>query len=317
MKFAALIFVSILLLVAVAASPSAPQQVPSPKDVVAPTTYVSLDPVGRGSAFQIAVVLKIRPGFHVNAREKSEDYLIATDLRADAPPVFNWAMSLIPKGALHTFTFSKKPLNVYEDTISLRLPVTALANAPLGAQHIPLKLRYQACSTEICLPPVTLLFGCERHGSGIRFRVQAHSPRTLSSKVTPRSSLRISRCCPSRRSGRLQNLTRSPYILLCRRAPSGFCDNLPMSQTARSFRIWFILPAVLLAVILFAGGILFRRVRHMDNFVRLWVIRSLSQQFEGRVELRAVHVTGFPQLGVTGEDLAICISTAVTPTFRR
>jgi AsmA-like C-terminal region len=43
----------------------------------------------------------------------------------------------------------------------------------------------------------------------------------------------------------------------------------------------------------------------MDNFVRLWVIRSLSQQFEGRVELRAVHVTGFPQLGVTGEDLAI------------
>ena len=43
----------------------------------------------------------------------------------------------------------------------------------------------------------------------------------------------------------------------------------------------------------------------MDNFVRLWVIRSLSQQFDGRVELRAVHVTGLPELGVTGEDLAI------------
>jgi AsmA-like C-terminal region len=78
-----------------------------------------------------------------------------------------------------------------------------------------------------------------------------------------------------------------------------------MSQTGGSFRIWFILPAVLLAVILFAGGVFFWRTRHMDNFVRLWVIRSLSQQFEGRVELRAVHVTGFPQLGVTGEDLAI------------
>jgi hypothetical protein len=60
-----------------------------------------------------------------------------------------------------------------------------------------------------------------------------------------------------------------------------------------------------LAVILFAGGILFWRARHMDNFVRLWVIRSLSQQFEGSVELGAVHVTGFPRLGVTGEDLAI------------
>jgi hypothetical protein len=156
MKFAAVIFVSILLLVAVAALPSAPQQVPSPKDVVAPTTYVSLDPVGRGSQFQIAVVLKIRPGFHVNAREKSEDYLIATDLRADAPAGFQLGEVSYPKGVLHTFAFSKKPLNVYEDTITLRLPVIALPSAPLGALRLPLKLRYQACSTEICLPPVTL-----------------------------------------------------------------------------------------------------------------------------------------------------------------
>jgi hypothetical protein len=156
MKFAAIILVSILLLVAVAALPSAQQQVPSPKDVVAPTTYVSLDPVGRGSAFQIAVVLKIRPGFHINAREKSEDYLIATDLRTDAPAGFQLGEVSYPKGALHSFTFSKKPLNVYEDTITLRLPVTALTSAPLGAQHIAMKLRYQACSTEICLPPVTL-----------------------------------------------------------------------------------------------------------------------------------------------------------------
>ena len=29
-------------------------------------------------------------------------------------------------------------------------------DAPTGAQHIPLKLRYQACNNEVCLPPVTL-----------------------------------------------------------------------------------------------------------------------------------------------------------------
>jgi Disulphide bond corrector protein DsbC len=156
MKYIAAIFASVLLLAGIAALPSAPQQVPSPKDVVAPTIYASLDPVGRGSQFQLAVVLKIRPGFHINAREKSEDYLIATDLRADVPPGFQLGDVSYPKGALHSFSFSKKPLNVYEDTITLRVPVTALPSAPLGAQHIPLKLRYQACSTEICLPPVTL-----------------------------------------------------------------------------------------------------------------------------------------------------------------
>ncbi|MGH9743248.1 MAG: protein-disulfide reductase DsbD domain-containing protein, partial [Candidatus Acidiferrum sp.] len=68
-----------------------------------------------------------------------------------------------PKGALHTFAFSKTPLNVYEGTITLRLPVTALPSALLGAQKIPLKLRYQACSMEICLPPVTLSLDAAFH----------------------------------------------------------------------------------------------------------------------------------------------------------
>jgi hypothetical protein len=40
--------------------------------------------------------------------------------------------------------------------VILRMPITALASASLGEQHIPLKLRYQACSSELCLPPVTL-----------------------------------------------------------------------------------------------------------------------------------------------------------------
>jgi hypothetical protein len=131
-------------------------QVPSGRDVVKPETYVSLDPAGRGSSFQIAVVMKIRPGFHVNAREKSEDYLIATDLKAALPAGFSSGEVSYPKGKLEKFAFSKTPLNVYQGTVILRMPVTALAGAPLGEQHIPLKLRYQACSTELCLPPVTL-----------------------------------------------------------------------------------------------------------------------------------------------------------------
>jgi hypothetical protein len=131
-------------------------QVPSGRDVVKPEVYASLDPAGRGSSFQIAVVMKIRPGFHVNAREKSEEYLIATDLKAELPAGFSNGEVSYPKGKLENFSFSKKPLNVYQDTVILRLPVTALASAPLGEQHIALKLRYQACSTELCLPPATL-----------------------------------------------------------------------------------------------------------------------------------------------------------------
>jgi thiol:disulfide interchange protein len=155
-RAAAAVFFAAILGLGLTFPPAATSQVPSGREVVKPEIYASLDPVGRGSSFQIAVVMKIRPGFHVNAREKSEDYLIATDLKADLPAGFRSGEAVYPKGKLEHFTFSKKPLNVYQDTIVLRMPVTALAGAPLGEQHIPLKLRYQACSTELCLPPVTI-----------------------------------------------------------------------------------------------------------------------------------------------------------------
>lgn len=156
MRFATAVFLVAVLAVWGALAPATNSQVPSGRDVVKPEVYASLDPAGRGSSFQIAVVMKIRPGFHVNAREKSEEYLIATDLKAELPAGFSSGDVLYPKGKLEKFTFSKKPLNVYQETVILRMPLTALANAPLGEQHIPLKLRYQACSSELCLPPVTI-----------------------------------------------------------------------------------------------------------------------------------------------------------------
>jgi hypothetical protein len=151
------IVIASFLLIILAALPSAHPQIPSGREVVAPSAYVSLEPVARGSSFHLAVVLKIRPGFHINARKPSAEYLIPTDLRANLPAGFksNGEISY-PQGELRTFAFSKTPLNVYEDKVVLRVPLAAQPDAPLGAQHIPLKLRYQACNNEVCLPPVTL-----------------------------------------------------------------------------------------------------------------------------------------------------------------
>ena len=156
MKVAAAILGSILLVIVVAALPSVPAQMPSGRDVVAPAAYASLDPIGRGSAFQLAVVLKIREGFHINARQPSADYLIPTDVRADLPAGFKAGDVSYPKGELRNFSFSKEPLNVYEDKAVIRMAFSALPAAPLGALHIPLKVHYQASSTDACLPPTTL-----------------------------------------------------------------------------------------------------------------------------------------------------------------
>jgi DsbC/DsbD-like thiol-disulfide interchange protein len=154
MKLAFAILASVLLFIGLAALPSAQPQIPAAKDVVSPAAYASLEPAARGASFQLAVVLKIRNGFHVNAHQASADYLIPTTVTPELPAGFKAGEVVYPKGELHTFTFTKIPLNVYQDKVILRIPLTAEPGAPTGTQHIPLKLRYQACNNEVCLPPV-------------------------------------------------------------------------------------------------------------------------------------------------------------------
>src|SRR5258706_6403086 len=58
-------------------------QIPNAKDVVASTAYTSFEPVARGREFQIAVVLKIREGCHINTRKTLLEQLFPTELRAN------------------------------------------------------------------------------------------------------------------------------------------------------------------------------------------------------------------------------------------
>jgi hypothetical protein len=78
-----------------------------------------------------------------------------------------------------------------------------------------------------------------------------------------------------------------------------------MADTREPFRKWLVILGSILLVLLVAIGVLAWRARHMDEFVRLWVVRSLSEHFHSRVELAAIRVSGFPELSVTGEDLTI------------
>ena len=154
--FTHLLFILVVVFGLIIPAPAG-SQTPSGKEVVSPEAFVSYDPVARGKNLQVAVVMKIRPGFHVNAREVTADYLIPTDLRAEIPAGFKMGEITYPKGRLQNFTFSKdKKLNVYTNSVIIRVPLTVLATAPTGEQHLSLKLHYQACSDEICLPPTTL-----------------------------------------------------------------------------------------------------------------------------------------------------------------
>ncbi len=126
---------------------------PPAASVLQPQAYVSLQPVPRGHAFEIAVVAKISPGFHINAHEPSEDYLIPTKIQADLPPGISLVETTYPRGVMRAFRFSKTPLRVYEGSFTVKMKLRVGGAAPLGPNKIALTVGYQACNQDACLPP--------------------------------------------------------------------------------------------------------------------------------------------------------------------
>src|SRR5271163_275295 len=77
-----------------------------------------------------------------------------------------------------------------------------------------------------------------------------------------------------------------------------------MAANRRTPAIRFI-AIFLLVIIAILSGFLFWRSRHIDEFTREWVVRSLSERFDTEVALADLRVTAFPELSVIGRDLTI------------
>lgn len=137
------------------AMPQGASSLPNASSVVKPRAVVSLDPVPRGKEFQVAIVVDIARGFHMNSHKPSDEYLIPTTLTPQLPAGFQLADTIYPNGRLEKFSFSpNKPLDVYTGSVTLKLRLVAQSSAPLGLVTIPVTLRYQACNDAACLPPV-------------------------------------------------------------------------------------------------------------------------------------------------------------------
>jgi thioredoxin:protein disulfide reductase len=132
------------------------QEIPAASAVASPKAYVSIAPVPRGSTFEVAVVVGIMSGFHMNAHKPSEDYLIPTVLTAKLPAGLKEVATNYPDGVEKKLSFADKPLLVYTGHFTVRAKFAAAANAPLGKTNLPFTLQYQACNDSVCLPPVRI-----------------------------------------------------------------------------------------------------------------------------------------------------------------
>ena len=157
---------------------------PRANTVVKPRAYVSIEPVPRGSAFEVAVVAEIQSGFHINANKVLEEYLIPTTVTVELPKGFQVVETVYPPGKVEKFEFSDGLLNVYQGTVTLRLKLRAAEDAALGTTGLPLVLRYQACNDRACLPPVRLNVPVELHVAEAGAKAKPANPEIFR-KPTP------------------------------------------------------------------------------------------------------------------------------------
>jgi len=175
---------AIISFVAVKGIFAMPQAMPSAAAVVKPRAYVSLAPVPQGKSFEVALVVEIARGFHMNSHKPSEEYLIPTTITPQLPAAFKLLDTIYPAGRLEKFAFSPaKPLDVYTGSVTFKLKLLAQANAPLGPAAIPVILRYQACNDAACLPPVKVPVNVQLEVAAAGAEAQPSHPEIFSATV--------------------------------------------------------------------------------------------------------------------------------------
>jgi DsbC/DsbD-like thiol-disulfide interchange protein len=98
----------------------------------------------------LVIEATIESGWHVNAHEPRDEFLIPTTIDVTAPAGSTVGAIEYPKPVERRLAFSEDPLLLYEGTIRIR---AALSGA--GKGRFEARLHYQACDDTRCLPPKT------------------------------------------------------------------------------------------------------------------------------------------------------------------
>jgi hypothetical protein len=117
------------------------------------TATVEEAKLNAGGAGEASVRLDIAQGYHAHANPASDKFYVATELRAEPQDGITPGKPAYPPGKSKKFSFSDKPLSVYEGSVVIKLPLRADANALKGRHTLRAKVRVQPCDDQVCKPP--------------------------------------------------------------------------------------------------------------------------------------------------------------------
>jgi hypothetical protein len=141
-------FLLALLAIPLAAQDSPGKKLPSV--TMAPTVVT----VYRGKPGTVELHFRVGQGFHVNSNTPSEEYLIPTTLKLEAPTDIVIGKVTYPAGKDMSFAFAPdQKLNVYSGDFDISVLVRPLAGVLPGRYAVRGELRFQACDNAACYPP--------------------------------------------------------------------------------------------------------------------------------------------------------------------
>lgn len=115
--------------------------------------FISVDKVRQGSEFKVALVAKIKEGYHIQAPKPPEGF-IPTTLTIETPKGFSVVRIWYPPTEVKEMLGQK--LSLYEGTQIFAALLKVDKSVKTGKFNLTLKLRYQACDDKSCYPPRTL-----------------------------------------------------------------------------------------------------------------------------------------------------------------
>jgi thiol:disulfide interchange protein DsbD len=128
------------------------------EEVVEVKALLSLDGAHAGKTVKAAIVLKIRPGYHINDNAPLDEFMFPTSLSFDDHPGLEVLEIYFPPGQAGRFAYADNELIVYEgETVLGALVMVKEGQAP-GELKLTGALSYQACDNVSCLPPKEVSF---------------------------------------------------------------------------------------------------------------------------------------------------------------
>ena len=121
--------------------------------------FLATDKLPAGGTTEVAVVLDVKAGWHVNSNPAHSRYAVPTAVTVKTARGTEIGAFAFPTRPPAVPGGERRPVKELSGRVVLRAPVTVPVGAAGGKERLTVSVKYQACDATRCLRPKTLTFG--------------------------------------------------------------------------------------------------------------------------------------------------------------